>query len=117
VAGLDAQDDIKEIKTVVHHIERRQLDQEARIAKVEGRQDGFDAVMKEAHSRLDEKIDGVGRRVDGLRGVIDNIAHTLKDHTKREDADRGKLFWMIVTILISILGFIGAQFFEHFTHG
>lgn len=105
-------DDIKEIKSVVHHIERRQLDQENRIAKVEGRQDGFDEVMRQAHMRLDDKIDNVGRRVDSLRGLIELVAKTLKDHTMREDADRGKLFWLMVSTLCAVLGFIGVQVWE-----
>jgi len=105
-------DDIKDIKNTVHHIERRQLDQEARIAKVEGRQDGFDAVMKEAHSRLDEKIDGVGRRVDGLRSVMDNIGHTLKAHTDQEDKDRGKLLWIVTSTLLAVIGYFAVYVFE-----
>lgn len=108
----DAESDIKDIKNTVHHIERRQLDQEARIAKVEGRQDGFDAVMKEAHSRLDEKIENVGRRVDGLRSLMESIGSTLKSHTTQEDQDRQKMYWMLVSILFGVLGYLGIFLFE-----
>jgi len=109
--------DIEDIKNTVHHIERRQYEQDSRIAKVEGRVDAQDVRTHESHARLDARIDSVDKRLDGMKDGIESIDRTLNSHVTQENEDRKliireqrKLFWSVmITFGGAILGAILAH--------
>lgn len=116
--------DIGDIKDTVHAIQsdlrvyrEDQLRQDSRLAKIEGRQDGVDKLMSEAHQRLDEKIDGVQLEVREIGRAVGAVGTTLKEHTEREDADRRNMIRQLWVVLIGVgvgvVGFIAQLVITH----
>jgi len=103
--------DIEDIANTVHHIERKQYEQDARISRVEGRVDAQGLLMDEKYLRLDQKIDGVAEGVMSMDKKVEHIAGTLSAHTEQEDEDRRILIReQRKTYMTLIVGLVVAAF-------
>jgi len=114
-------DDIDAIRKMVH-------DQGGRLSRVEARLDGFDMVMHESHARLDAKIDGVSRHVEGMTSRLDDVYSAanrfddrLEKHVDQEDKDRREMIRqlksLIAMVAITFIGWLAVFVISHVVEG
>jgi len=131
---MSQETDVQDIKRTVHAIQESVSHHGERLAKLEGRQAGYDEVIREmpyVHRRLDERIDGLANELGGIRDGMSAIAvnqerqtemqestgEILATHVKQEDSDRRWQLRFLVTGVVSLLGAVGWWVFEHVARG
>lgn len=113
----DIRNSLRNIEREVHGLDERIKDSDARhvatdhrLLEIEGRYATFEAMMRGEHMLLQQKIDTSNE-------LMQKVDRTLTAHTQREDKERSRLFWLLVSTLVSVLTILGTLFLNHLVVG